>query len=188
MYCKGTVTVFCFFFLLLSYRGYLYRSLSRVPFCISVELNQMSQGRDTKSQLHRVQRRLPVPLSRRSVDDFQFWAGLKNVWECLSLNWNWAVFFFFLNVWFAGTYSDWQTLWVFSPQHLYGGSVCFICRHSFHTIRRKRFSEWVSYVSPRMYVNTVHVSERRSEIFSQWFSVIVKDFFKKYVKKMYITW
>ena len=110
MYCKGTVTVFFFFFFLLSYRGYLYRSLSRVPFCISVELNQMSQGRDTKSQLHRVQRRLPVPLSRRSVDDFQFWAGLKNVWECLSLNWNWAVFFFFFKCLIC-----WNVQWLTNP-------------------------------------------------------------------------
>lgn len=43
--------------------------------------------------------------------------------------------------------------------------VCYRCQTFLPYNQKKRFSERVSYVSPRMYVNTVYASERRTEIF-----------------------
>lgn len=110
IYCKGTVTDFFFFFL--SYYNYVYRSLLGVPFCISVELNQMSHRRDTKSQLHRVQRRFPVPLSRRSVEDIQFWNGSKNVCGMLKFELELICFFFFF---FSKYLICWNVQWLTNP-------------------------------------------------------------------------
>lgn len=69
---------------------------------------------------------------------------------------------------------------------LYGGSVSTI-RHSFHAIRRNTFFvNGFSFVIPWMYVNTVYESERRTEIFFDWFMWLWKIFLN--VKKVYITW